>query len=368
MNATIKQKGPWTHRVLVFLFSALFGVLIYWLLGFVVRDIGTWPGPNYQEVQSRLLDPQVVKEKELLDTQIQDVTRSIDNRRQRQTVLRDSTTNSERTMNQLLELQRLTLQKGLKPSSEETEALTQSQKLFLTNQTRYQEMNDEIATLSQSLDALHERQRGVQKQMETRAPAIQQEYGELVTRHQLKLAVIKLAVLAPLALMAGWLFLRKRGSVYAPLIYGFALAVLIKVGAVMHEHFPRRYFKYVLIIVAIAVVARVLVYLLRVMAYPKMDYLLKQYREAYERFLCPVCGFPIRRGPLKYLFWTRSTVKKLQLAPEAKMAPEEPYVCPACATRLFEECESCHQVRHSLLPACVHCAAEKSLEKAPATG
>ena len=134
----------------------------------------------------------------------------------------------------------------------------------------------------------------------------------------------------------------------------------------MHEHFPRKYFKYVLIVVAIVVVARVLVYLLRVMAYPKMDYLLKQYREAYERFLCPVCGFPIRRGPLRYLFWTRSTVKKLQLAPEARMAPEETYVCPSCATRLFEECESCRKVRHSLLPACVHCAAEKSLEKAAA--
>jgi hypothetical protein len=59
-----------------------------------------------------------------------------------------------------------------------------------------------------------------------------------VTQHQLKLAAIKLAVLAPLALLAGWLFLRKRGSVYAPLIYGFALAVLIKVGGGNARTFP----------------------------------------------------------------------------------------------------------------------------------
>jgi hypothetical protein len=356
---TLKQRGPWTHRALVFVFSVLFGLLVYWFLGFIVPDIGTWPGPDYQEIQERLIPPSFLQEQKTVQNQIEEVTRSIEALRQRQSVLRDSTANSERTMNQLTELQRLTLEKGLKPSPEEVDALAQSQKFFLANQTRYQQMNDEIVDLTQTREGLQEQLRSVQKNIEGRSPAVQEEYSRLATRHQMKLAAIKLAVLAPLALAAGWLFLRKRGSLYAPLIHGFGIAVLIKVGAVMHEHFPRRYFKYVLIVVAIAVVARLLVYLLRAMAHPKLEYLLKQYREAYERFLCPICGFPIRRGPLKYLFWTRSTVKKLQLPADAKLAPEEPYVCPACSTRLFEECGSCHQIRHALLPACVHCAAEK---------
>ncbi len=58
MNTTRRNKGPWTHLVMVYFFTVLFGALVYWLLGFVVRDIAAWLGPNYGEVEKRLLDPQ----------------------------------------------------------------------------------------------------------------------------------------------------------------------------------------------------------------------------------------------------------------------------------------------------------------------
>ncbi len=120
----------------------------------------------------------------------------------------------------------------------------------------------------------------------------------------------------------------------------------------------------ILILAALLLVARILVYLLRSMAFPKLDSLLKQYREAYEHFLCPVCSYPIRRGPLKSLFWTRTSLKKLKLPTGDAAAAEEPYICPVCATPLFEECPACKRLRHSLLPACVHCGAEKPLPAA----
>jgi hypothetical protein len=360
MSTTATHKGPWKHRLMVYFFTALFGLLIYWLLGFVMRDIGTWPGPDFQEVEKRMQNPQLVTEAATLRDEIDKTQRSISERRQRQAVLRDSASNSERTMNQLLELQRLTLQKALKPSAEELEALTESQRLFLANQAKYQEMNDEIAQLSGQLTTLQNRERDVQKGLEARRPGMRKEYESLHARHQFKVAAIKLAVLLPLLGLALWLFLRKRGSLYASLVYGFGLALLIKVGMVMHEHFPRRYFKYILILVAIVLVTRILVYLLRAMAFPKLEWLLKQYRDAYEHFLCPVCNHPIRRGPLKHLFWTRGSIKKLRVKAEPA-AGDETYVCPVCATSLFEECPACKRVRHSLLPACSHCGAVKEL-------
>ena len=366
MSATQTHKGPWTHRLLVYFFTVLFGVLIYWLLGFVMRDIGTWPGPAYTDVKERLSDTALTQEAATIQKQIDEAKRAIENRQQRQKVLRDSTGNSERTMNQLLELQKLTLQKGLTPSPDETKALAESQRLFLTNQTKYQEMNDQIATLSEELGALENRQRSMQEKLDTRQPAIQKEFDRLQSRHQFKLAALKLAVLLPLLALAVWLFLKWRTSLYASLIYGFGLALLVKVGMVMHEHFPRRYFKYVLIVIAIALAARVLIYLLRTRAFPKLDWLLKQYREAYEHFLCPVCNHPIRRGPLKHLFWTRASLKKLHVPVNAAEHGDDPYTCPVCATVLFEECPSCRHIRHSLLPACSHCGATKELQPAPA--
>jgi hypothetical protein len=362
MSATQNLKGPWTHRLLVYFFTVLFGLLIYWLLGFGLRDIGTWPGPVYSEVEQRLNDPKLAAEATALQKQIDEARRAIESRQQRQTVLRDSTANSERTMTQLLELQKLTLQKGLTPSADEARALAESERLFLTNQTKYQEMNDQIAALHDQLGERQERQRLVQEQLATRQPAIQKEFAQFQSRHQFKLAALKLAMLLPLLALAVWLFLRRRGGVYAPLVYGFGLALLVKVGLVMHEYFPRRYFKYVLIIIAIGLVARILIYLLRTMAFPKIDWLLKQYRESYEHFFCPVCNHPIRRGPRQHLFWTRSSLRKLPvLAPPAPEA-DAPYTCPVCATKLFEACPTCQHVRHSLLPACTHCGDTRQIQ------
>jgi hypothetical protein len=348
--------------VLVGCFAVLFGLLIYWLLGFVMRDIGTWPGPVYSELEKRLSDATLTAEATAVQSQIDQTRRDIENRQQRQKVLRDSTSNSERTMNQLLELQKLTLQKGLTPSAEESRALAESERLFLTNQTKYQEMNDQIAALSEQLGELESRQRSVQEKLNAQRPPIQAEFDRQHSRHQFKLAAFKLAVLLPLLALAVWLFLKQRGRLYASLVYGFGLALLVKVGLVMHEYFPRRYFKYVLIVIAIVLVARVLIYLLRVMAFPKPEWLLKQYREAYEHHFCPVCNHPIRRGPLKHLFWTRGSLKKLQVPAQAEATSDEPYTCPVCATALFEECSACKHVRHTLLPACSYCGTTKQLQ------
>ena len=90
-NVTAPHPGPWTHRLLVYTFSLLFGLLVYWLLGFVVRDIGTWPGPRYDEVQRQMLDAPLLEELESLRLQIEETNRTITGFRQRQEVLRDST-------------------------------------------------------------------------------------------------------------------------------------------------------------------------------------------------------------------------------------------------------------------------------------
>lgn len=362
MSTAQPAKGPWTHRALVYSFAILFGLLNYWLLGFVLRDIGTWPGPNYAELERRLADATLLEEAATNQKEIEAARRAITGHEQRQKVLRDSTSNSERTMNQLLELQKLTLQKGLTPSAEETKALAESERLFLTNQTKYQEINDQIALLSERLEQLENRRRTVDEKLGVQRPAIQSEYQRLQGHHQLKLAALKLAVLLPLLALAVWLFLKYRTSLYAALIYGFGLALIVKVGLVLHEYFPRRYFKYVLIVMAMLLVARVLIYLLRTRANPKPDWLLKQYREAYERFLCPVCSHPIRRGPLKHLFWTRNSLKKLQVPTNSGEPSDEPYTCPVCTTALFEVCPACQHTRHALLPACAHCGAIKPLE------
>jgi hypothetical protein len=362
MNAKQERRGPWTHRVLVYLLTGLLGVLFYWLFGFIINDIGTWPGPDYAAIEERMLDPQLRKRESELREQISQTTRSIEEQQSRQRVLSDSTEASQRTMNQLLQFQRLNLEKGVTPSDEEQKALADSQQLFLANQRQYQLLNEEIARLNDRLRDLQKQEREHEAVLADARKPVQEAYNAQWERHRLKIGALKLAVLLPLLAVGVVLFLKMRSSTYAPLVYAFGLAVLLEVGLVMHEYFPSRYFKYILILAALLVVFKSLVALLRMVAFPKKDWLLKQYREAYERFLCPICEFPIRRGPLKYVFWSRRSLKHIALphTPENGV-PDSAYTCPMCATRLFEECAKCHAVRHSLLPACESCGYERPI-------
>ncbi len=349
-----RPRGPWSHRFWLWLFTIALGVLLYWLLGFVLDDIGSWPGPDYHEFEAQRLDRKVVQEEEALAGQLRAIQRRIEDKSEEQRSLRDSTDNSQRTMNQLLEFQRLNLQRDVKPSAEEQQALAESEQLFLANQKHYQILNEELVKLnaeSRGLEA--KREANEQRLSELREP-IRRAYEQLMRRHALLLGGFKLAFLLPILVIAAVLFVRGRQGRFAPLVYALGAAALVRLMLVMHEYFPARYFKYVLILSAIAAVVWVLVYLVRMLAHPKRDWLLRQYREAYEAFLCPICTYPIRRGPLKYLTWTRRSIKNLVPA-ATSAANDEPYVCPACSTRLYEKCQQCGAVRPSLLPSCQQC-------------
>jgi hypothetical protein len=92
-----------------------------------------------------------------------------------------------------------------------------------------------------------------------REPIIE-DFNRLLQQHRYMRAALKMAVLLPLILITGALFLRWRRSVYAPMIYAIGIALAARVVMVMHEEFPARFFKYILIIVALLIVVRILVY------------------------------------------------------------------------------------------------------------
>ncbi len=349
------NKGPWLHRFLMLLFTAVFAVLWFWLLGFIVDDIGTWPGPSYQEIETRRLDRGLVGEADALRRRIDDTERRIVDQKARQDLLRDSTTNSQTTMDQLLEFRRSSLARNVAPSADERNALAESQRRFLANQSQYQLLNEQLVQLNEQLRDLKGRQQRAEEALSRQREPIRREFERLQRTHDLQVAGLKLAVLIPLLVAGVLVFRSRRTGPYAPIVYAFGGAVLLKVGLVMHEYFPSRYFKYILIVAAIAIVLQVLVYLIRTVAFPKKDWLLKQYREAYETFLCPVCSYPIRRGPLKYMVWTRRSIKKMTVPPIESASGDEPYTCPICSTSLYRECESCHATRPTWLPSCPRC-------------
>ena len=345
---------------MIHLFTVVLGVLFFWLLGFLVEDIESVPGPDFSGIERQHVDPSLVAKQEQLGRQIADLDRLINNKREQQRLVGDSSQNLQRTINQLLELQRLSIQKAVSLSESEKENLSTSLKSFLESQKSYQELNQSISELTSKKVAMEEEKNQIEQQLAKQREPAQEEFQKLTEAHRLRLAFYQLAMLVPLLLVAGYLLMARRSSIYFPLFLAVGGATLLKVALVIHEYFPTRYFKYVLILALLAVVVRLIIYLIKTIAFPKIEWLARQYREAYERFLCPNCEYPIRTGPRKFLYWTRRTVHKI--LPQGTLASqEEPYSCPSCGTTVFELCPSCQKVRHSLLAHCEHCGAKKEL-------
>ena len=361
MKTEVKSKGTWMHRFAIQLFTVVLAVLVFWVLGFLVEDIQSIQGPAYASIEKQYVDKTLVDHQADLEKQIADLTRQIENQTEKQRVVGDSSRNLQQTISQLIELQKLGMQKSIAFSDTEQANFTTSLNIFLGNQKKYQELSQAVSDMLEKKQGLFREKSQTEQEIEKQRQPARAEFSRLSERHRLKLAFFQLAILLPILVLAAVVVIKKRTSIYFPLFLAFGAATLLKVALVVHEYFPSEYFKYILIGGLMLVVARLLIHFIRAIAFPKTLWLVKQYREAYERFLCPVCEYPIRIGPRRFLFWTRRTVNKI-VVPGDCSAQEEAYTCPSCGSELFAECTACHKIRHVMLPHCSHCGAEVEIK------
>ncbi len=359
MDNKKKLKGPWLQRFFIVFLSVVLGVLFFWLFGFLAEDIASLRGPDWAKVQAEYVDDDIAKKQKSLQETINGVKANIENKQEQRNLLTDSTDSLQNTIKQLLDIQKQSIEKNLDFPAESQKTLTESQALFLRNQQRYQELNNEIAELVGHQQRQEKELSVLSRQIEKQRDLARKEHNTLMKKHRLKLAVLKLAVLMPIFLISAWLFIKKRSGTFGPIIYALFIAVFLKTALVAHEHFPSRYFKYIAWVVITVIVLKLLVYLLKLIVSPKKDWLVKQYQEAYDKGSCPLCGKPIRIGPLRYVMGTKRK-RTVLIGQGAEAAKQEIYTCPSCGTNLYEKCGKCSDIRHSLLPFCEHCGNEKS--------
>jgi len=358
MSEKRKLRGSWVHRFFVFLLSVVFGVLVFWILGFLTSDIGSIKGPDYSKIEKEHIGDALITEETGLKDEIAELKRSKNNLQEQRTLLKDSTASLQNTVEQLLAIQKQSIEKGLDFPEDSRKTLANSQQMFLENQSKYQQINTQIGSITEALQTKDHLYDKLKKQIETRKRAAREEYNCLRNKHRLKVAAFKLAFLIPVFLVASWFFMKKRGTTYAPMVYAGFIAAFITITIVVHEYFPSKYFKYIAIIVVLGIVTKILTSLLKKIIAPKKDWLIKQYQESYDKFVCPVCTKPIKVGPLRYVL----KQKKAFMAQQEQDEKQQPYTCPSCGTGLYGECSSCGKIRHLLLPYCEHCGQENPLE------
>lgn len=358
MSQARQNKGPKSYRFFVSVLNILLFILTYWLLGFLMDDISSQPGPSWEKIQKQYQDPVLVTQKNNLLEQEKKWKEQINTQSKQQSLLQKSTDGYRDTMNQLLDQQKLSAQKSMSFSAENQQNLASATKLFLDNQQKFQNLNNTITQTNVSLQQVRDQLDLINEKLDKQTKVADEEYNKQLQTHNLIIALCQLALLIPLLIITILLFRRYGQTIYRPMIMAIGLAIVLKIAMVMHDYFPSRFFKYILILILIALVTHALIKMLRMLVKPKSDWLLKQYKEAYKKLQCPSCEYPIRPGIVKYAALTQDKLKNLMF--EDKLETIEQYSCPCCGIQLYEKCPQCKNTRHSLFSYCEMCGSSKN--------
>jgi heme exporter protein D len=333
MNQDTPRSLRWTIRLLTLVLFVLF----LWLEGFVVSDLDRRPGPDRAKTIAMVVDAQVRDRAQALRGEIGGLQRETARLEQVKANRLETRDAANQTLNQFASQHRVELERGGEVSPQLTAALDGARASFLAASGAFEEANARIGEIQQQVHGLQLELSEVQEVLAGQEREGGWYWQREQERHRFLIACLKLAFVVPLFLLAAWLSAKRRGSLIQPVHRALLVASFLWIGMVMHQHFPKEFFKYIAIGVAIAIVAAFLVHALRNAARPHDDVLLRRRREAYQGGRCPECAYPM---------------------PEET---GEAMSCAACGTTLFHRCEVCGEVRHGLLPHCRSCGAETEL-------
>ena len=340
------------QRAAIFVLSAILTVLFGWLLTLALEDIGDLEGPNRQALRAELVPAEILERQRAIREELQVASREIKGQAEDQELLDESLSHSEATMQQLMDLHRLSLEKGVDPTEAQSDALAESQALFLKNQARSQAVTERVTALVAHKRALTEREHEVERELAVANRPADEEYARLRQKHDYLVAAMKLGLLLPLLVIVARKTHRNRGKRYLPIWIAAMVATFFHVTEVMYEYFPSEVFNYIATTAGILIIIGFLVSVLRRQRVRKpAEVSRKPIADAYSAGRCPRCAFPFKLRP-------RADASKERAGVGAAIADREPYTCPSCGTGLFEACGDCGSNRHSLLPYCGSCGAE----------
>ena len=346
-----KRVASWGTRFAINFFTLILIILFFWFLGFCIKDLRTLPPPDYHISTASFFDPELQSESAELAKEIGDKKRTISMRRSQEELLRDT----------LRELERSLACLGQIAAGDRGDVAVRAEQQILEQRQQHIELGMEIVVIVSETEQLERKKADVDKKLSVNEQAARAHYAKILDWHRVLVALYQACVVVPFFVIPLYCLVRYRKSAFLRIFLALGVAAFFQIGFLMFEYFPREYFKYILIGSLIAAVIWLLIYVLRSIAKPTLERILKQNRESYERFLCVNCEFPIRTGPRTFLYWTRRTVHKALPQIEGT-EDEKSYQCPYCGTLLYENCPACGKVRHAQLEFCRHCGDKKEIE------
>ncbi len=324
-QAPTPKSIKWTIRLL----SVLLFTLFAWLLSFVISDLGNVKGPSRADFGMRHVESGLNNQIAELEADAKKQKYAVERQQEIQANLLASMEVARQTMEQMAELHRLSLERDISPSEEQSKALSDAQTRYIDSQAKFEVANQQIATLNTELHGLQNTLASTRKKLQQQQQPGFNEWQEAWNKYELKTAAYKLSFIIPIFLLAAFTFAKRKKSIYRGIYLAMLMAAFWHLGRVMHDYFPDELFKYLAIAAGIFIVLFFLMRVLKSAAKPQADALLKRRKESYINRCCPECSFPYDDF--------------------------EGDNCPSCGIGIFEKCNSCGERNHNLLPFCSHC-------------
>ena len=344
------KKGTWGIRLGLYLLTIVLAIFSFWLLGFVLDDIRSIRPPDYEY---KSLSESYGK-KTNIQKELDALNEKLNNRRESMDLQSSASAGLQKTIEEL------------KDDPSRKEELNEKMNEFIEAQKKYQEINHELKMLVESRDRLESELREINSIIAAKEYSTAEEKQKLNHSFKLKLAFWEFLVLIPLTIIVAFLLYRKKNSSFFQIYLAFFISVVLHLCLASHRYFPSQYFKYLALGACIIIILGLMYYLIKLITKPKPNYLQFQYRQAYERFLCPICEYPIRIGALRYLYWNRRSAERCLSSVRSQCAVEpltEPYICPSCGTELYHKCPHCEKDNVEDAVYCAYCG--KSLAEEP---
>ena len=349
----------WASRLGSFSLASVLTFLWIWLLIFLLSDVGRVKPLRYGPMYEAGMPAELLEELAGVDGEVASQQKRIERQAQLQRDLERDMEQSGEVMRQMMELQRLALEKGSAPTEAERDALAVAQDTFLSSQAQFRGANAEIQGANATLFDLRERREALQVKEDAAEAPILARYEKERRARSFWEASVRLGLTIPLFLVAAFLVWKRWRHAWRPIYMSFLLATFWTVGREMFDRFPAEYFKYIAILSSIGITLAFLGWMIRKATSPTPGLVLARNRAAYMGNTCPVCAFKLSPVPRERGVFGALASRSAGGAPAVPGASARAELsCPSCGTRLYEACAECSATRHSLLPFCEGCGAE----------
>ena len=72
-----KRIGPISHRIMIYAFAAILTLLLIWAIGYILSDIGSIKGPDWQIIQTEAIGSSLQDQQQKLNEEAETVAASV---------------------------------------------------------------------------------------------------------------------------------------------------------------------------------------------------------------------------------------------------------------------------------------------------